>query len=451
MHSNNQHIEISPEIDKKYKYWRMRIFASIYLGYATFYFTRKSFTFAMPALIDDLGYSKADLGILASILYISYGISKFISGVLSDRTNPRYFMSIGLIFTGVANICFGNASSLMLFALFWGLNGFFQGWGFPPCTKQLTYWFSKKERGMWWSILSTANNLGGALIPLLSVFVLTSLGWRWAMHVPGLISIFIGIMLLASLRGVPTSLGLPPVEVYKGEPEEKVSEKPANQESALNSLLNHVLKSKAIWILAISCFCIYIVRSGINDWIVVYLNKHKGYRLVDAAASAFWFEVGGFIGCLGAGWGSDRLFQGQRIPYIIFCAIGLIACITCTWSLPGSTILVENILLSLSGFFIFGPQALIGLASAEFVSKEMACSAYGFTGGIAYLGAAASGYPLGKVIDIWGWEGFFSCLLGCCGALLLVLLPLLKQGSTSEESAQTISPEAELTAGAAKG
>ena len=450
MLSNYKNIEISTEVDKKYRYWRMRIFASIYLGYATFYFTRKSFTFAMPALIDDLGYNKADLGILASILYISYGISKFISGVLSDRTNPRYFMSIGLIFTGFANICFGNASSLILFALFWGLNGFFQGWGFPPCTKQLTYWFSKKERGMWWSILSTANNLGGALIPLLSVFVLTQLGWRWAMHVPGMISIVIGTLLLASLRGVPTSLGLPPVEVYKGEPEEKPEESQTQQESVLSSLFNHVLKSKPIWMLAISCFCIYIIRSGINDWIVVYLNKHKGYHLVEAAGSAFWFEIGGFIGCLGAGWGSDRLFQGQRIPYIIFCVLGLLICIACTWSFPGNSIFIDNIFLSLSGFFIFGPQALIGLASAEFVSKEMACSAYGFTGGIAYLGAAASGYPLGKIIDIWEWDGFFWCLLACCGALLLVLLPLLKQNSNASEPSNSLSPQGTLTTSSVK-
>ena len=195
----NRNLEITPQTHKKYSYWRMRIFLSIYLGYATFYFTRKSFTFAMPAMIDDLGYSKADLGILASILYISYGISKFISGILSDRTNPRYFMAIGLILTGVANIAFGNASSLLLFALFWGFNGFFQGWGFPPCTKQLTYWFSKSERGFWWSLLSTANNVGGALIPILSIYILKMLDWRWAMHVPGIISMVIGIFLLFSL------------------------------------------------------------------------------------------------------------------------------------------------------------------------------------------------------------------------------------------------------------
>jgi len=112
-----------------YQYWRLRIFFSIYIGYAFFYLTRKSFNFAMPAMIAELGISKTELSFLGSVLYISYGASKFLSGILGDRCNPRYFMSIGLILTGVFNIFFGLSSSVLFFALFWGLNGWFQGWG----------------------------------------------------------------------------------------------------------------------------------------------------------------------------------------------------------------------------------------------------------------------------------------------------------------------------------
>src|SRR3954469_11805547 len=101
-----EEIPDSTEVKGLYKYWRMRIFYGMYIGYAFYYFTRKSFTFAMPALMQDLGFDKSDLGILGSILYITYGFSKFLSGILSDRSNPRYFMAIGLIFTGVLNIFF---------------------------------------------------------------------------------------------------------------------------------------------------------------------------------------------------------------------------------------------------------------------------------------------------------------------------------------------------------
>lgn len=135
------------EIKSLYQYWRIRTFYSMYVGYVFYYFTRKSFSFITPFLCTDLGFDKADLGILASILSIAYGASKFTSGILCDRSNPRYFMALGLIMTGVLNILFGMCSSLFLFALIWGLNGWFQGWGWPPCAKLLTYWFNRKERG----------------------------------------------------------------------------------------------------------------------------------------------------------------------------------------------------------------------------------------------------------------------------------------------------------------
>ena len=158
------------DIDRAYKYWRIRIFYSIYVGYVFFYFTRKSFTFVMPEMVSDLNFTYSQLGILSTILYITYGVSKFASGVLSDNSNPRYFMAIGLILTGIFNILFGLSSSIFWLAVLCGLNGIFQGWGWPPITKQLTYWYSKKERGTWWSVCSTSHNVGGGLIPIIVAY-----------------------------------------------------------------------------------------------------------------------------------------------------------------------------------------------------------------------------------------------------------------------------------------
>ncbi|MCB9229727.1 MAG: MFS transporter [Deltaproteobacteria bacterium] len=412
------------EIQSRYKYWRVRIFYSIYFGYVFFYFTRKSFTFAMPMMINDLGFSKADLGILGSILYITYGISKFISGFLSDQANPRYFMATGLILTGISNLFFGLSSSILYLALFWGLNGIFQGWGWPPCTKQLTFWFSQKERGLWWSIKSTSHNVGGALIPLLVAFTGPLLGWRWSMYIPGIISIIMGLWLLERLRDVPGSLGLPSIETYKGEAE---ADKPLQQRDppeARELLWSQVLSNGAVWVLALSYFFVYVVRTGFNDWGIVWLNEYKGYSYGEAAGSIAWFEVGGFLGCIAAGWGSDRFFQGRRVPFMVLCALGLLFAIVGFWFLPAGFLIAENLLMFIIGFLVFGPQILVGLAAAEFVDKHAACTANGFAGCFAYIGAASTGYPLGKVIDIWGWHGFFLALLICSAAIFLILFPL---------------------------
>src|SRR5437899_6975816 len=88
-------IEDQELVKKNYQYWRIRVFYSMFIGYAFYYFTRKSFTFAMPALMSDLHFDKSDLGIIASVWAITYGLSKFISGVIGDRSNARYFMAFG--------------------------------------------------------------------------------------------------------------------------------------------------------------------------------------------------------------------------------------------------------------------------------------------------------------------------------------------------------------------
>ncbi len=415
--------------DDEFHYWRNRIFYSLYIGYVCFYLTRKSFTFAMPAMLTELSYTKADLGFLGSTLYITYGISKFSSGILSDRANPRYFMSIGLILTGICNLLFAESSSLILFAVIWGLNGFFQGWGLPPATKQIAYWFTQKERGFWWSIFSTSNNVGGALAPILVALILSSLNWKWAMYIPGVIGIVLGLFILERMRGTPQSMGF----------EVGLEEKKTDDNASAKELLwNSVLKNKAIWTLAFAFFSIFVIRTAISDWGALYLQQVKGYTLLESASAVSWFEVGGFFGCLLAGWGSDRFFNGHRIPYILFCAVATALTTFGFWCLPSMGYWVDLTLLALLGAFVFGPQMLVGLASAEFVNKKAACTASGFTGGFGYLGAAATGYPLGKMIDLWGWQGYFICLLANAAFLFVLLIPLAK---ASDDRRKALKPK----------
>jgi MFS transporter, OPA family, sugar phosphate sensor protein UhpC len=431
------------EIDRAYKYWRIRIFYSVYVGYVFFYFTRKSFTFVMPEMAADLGCKYSDLGILSTVLYITYGISKFASGVLSDRSNPRYFMSIGLILTGVFNILFGLSSSIVALAVMCAFNGIFQGWGWPPITKQLTYWYSKKERGTWWSVCSTSHNVGGGLIPIMVAYAVAYnftwvSGWRYAMFAPGLTCILVGIFLLNRLRDVPQSLGLPPIEVYRGEEDEVRQYRKETEQSNLSSkqiLFEKVLNNKFVWTMAASYFFVYVVRTAVNDWTIPYL-VNLGYDRVLASASVMWFELGGFVGMLVAGWGSDVFFQGRRVPFMLVCAIGMAVTL---YGFSGLALLQEpNVrycyaLMASIGFFVFGPQMLIGLAAAEYVDKQAACTANGFVSCWAYIGAAATGYPLGLVVDT-SWNTYYWLLIACSIITFLILFPLSFKSSKEQEA-----------------
>ena len=112
------------EIDKTYRYWRLHLMITSYIGYAVFYFTRKSFNFVMPAMLTDLGLQKPISVSWVLRFILPTVMSKFLSGVLGDRSNPRYFMGFGLMMTGVVNILFGMSSSVFMFITLWMINAF---------------------------------------------------------------------------------------------------------------------------------------------------------------------------------------------------------------------------------------------------------------------------------------------------------------------------------------
>lgn len=417
--------EITDEraIETSYKYWRYRIFYSMLLGYAMYYLTRRSFTFAMPGMITDLGFDKSQLGILGSVLSIAYGMSKFISGVMADKSNPRYFMALGLFLTGICNICFGMSSSLLFFIIFWGANGLFQGFGWPACARSLTNWYSHSERGAWWSSVSVAHNLGAFVTPWIVGFCLYYFGWRYGMYIPGIMCIAGAAFLINRLRDSPESLGLPSVEKFRNDyPASKVENDQPKQST--RELLKEVLSNKYIWILAIAYFFLYVLRIGISDWTALFLHEVKGYSTLASSGTSSLFEAGGFCGCLFAGWSSDKFFKAKRGPVCVLFALGILCSICLFWAVPADYAVLDSVTIFLMGFAVFGPQMLIGICASELCHKKAAATANGFVGWIAYIGAASSGYPLGYVIDQAGWEGAFMVLFGCSLMCLLLLIPL---------------------------
>ncbi|NAW69730.1 MFS transporter [Vibrio sp. V27_P1S3P104] len=412
-------------INATYRYWRLHIMLGMYLGYAGFYFTRRTLNYAAPSLLTDLGLDKGDFGLLGTLFYITYGCSKFISGTISDRSNPRYFMGIGLIATGFINIAFGFSSSISAFILLWVLNAWFQGWGWPACSKLLTTWYSRSERGWYWAIWNTAHNIGGALIPIMVGYLTLHFGWRHGFIWPGVIGVLIGLILCWRLRDKPITQGLPKVGNWRNDPLEQAQENEGQGLSYQQILAQYVFTNRYIWLLAASYILVYIVRTAINDWGNLYLTEQHHYSLINANAALSLFEVGGFIGSLVAGWGSDKLFAGNRGPMNLLFAIGIFLSVAALWLMPMTHFIFQSAALFCIGFFVFGPQMLIGMAAAECSHKDSAGAATGFVGLFAYMGAALAGYPLAIILEHYQWNGFFITIALCAGVIGLLLLPFL--------------------------
>ena len=78
---------MTAEQTKRFKYWQWRTIIGTMIGYAIFYFVRKNFSFAIPGLTAEYGISKTTFGVIMTLVGLIYGVSKFVNGVLADRTN----------------------------------------------------------------------------------------------------------------------------------------------------------------------------------------------------------------------------------------------------------------------------------------------------------------------------------------------------------------------------
>jgi OPA family sugar phosphate sensor protein UhpC-like MFS transporter len=109
---------------------------------------------------------------------------------------------------------------------------------------------------------------------------------------------------------------------------------------------------------------------------------------------------------------------------LIFAA-GILLSVGGLWLMPFASYVMQAACFFTTGFFVFGPQMLIGMAAAECSHKEAAGAATGFVGLFAYLGASLSGWPLAQVMEIWHWSGFFVVIAIAAGISALLLLPFL--------------------------
>lgn len=398
-----------------HRYWRRRILVSTIVGYALYYFVRKNLSVAMPVMESELGISKSDLGLFLTLHGLLYGVSKFVNGIIGDRVNARWFMAAGLAICALINIAFGFSTSVVAFGVLWMANGWFQGIGFPPCARLMTHWFPPHRLATMMSVWNSSHSLGAGTVVVLCGY-LAPIDWRLCFFVPAGIALIGAGFLAIFLRDTPESLGLAPVEgtVFVASAEGK---------AALSDLRTMVFSNPHIWLLAFANFFVYAVRYGILDWGPTFLKQARGVELSSAGWMIAAFEAAGILGMLSSGWITDRVFGGRGARACLVYMMGCTAALAAFWLLPDSSTSVCAVLLVVAGFFIYGPQSLVGISVANLATNRAAASAVGFTGLFGYLSTAPSGVGIGWLVERYGWDVgfgmFFVC--GVLGALLFAL------------------------------
>ena len=439
--------QTGPEADKRYKALRLQVFMGAFIGYAAFYIVRKNFSMAIPMLAP-FGFEKGELGTVLAMNAVAYALSKFLMGSVSDRSDARKFLPLGLILASLSMMfmivpitAFGDnhAMAIVLMGVLNFLVGWFNGMGWPPCGRVMTHWFSQTERGTMMSIWNCAHNVGGALVGPMAVYGATWFGsWFYANQpdhyfligtfvFPAATAILIAILAYCLLRDTPQSCGLPSVEKWRNDYPKNYSEKSEQVLSTKEIFFKYVLNNKFLWYIAIANAFVYMVRYGCLDWAPTILTE-KGVNLKDAGWAYFAYEFAAIPGTLICGWLSDKLFHGRRaLPTIIFMALVAVFIVTYWLFMDNLTIVIASLIGI--GFFIYGPVMLIGVQALDLAPKNAAGTAAGLTGFFGYFFGTAilANSLIGYVAENISWDMTFVLLIGAC------LLAIVFMGLTYRE------------------
>ena len=439
---------------KSLKWWQWETLLVTMGGYALYYVIRKNLSIAMP-LLGEIGVSKVQLGAFLTAGGIVYGVGRFLNGIVADRNSARKVMATGLFICSAVNMLFGFSDFIVLggaapvvsngaavatslvwtMGVVWILNQYFQGMGVGPCIKTLPKWFPPEELSTKQSIWNLSHSIGAGTVFALCGWLLIPAfhSWRLCFVVPAAISALGGVAVLFLLKDSPGELGFGGIEKDEAKTDNGV-EKSANYKAYV---LRHVFRNPRVWIIAISDFFVYTVRFAALDWGIVLLMETKGLSLASATTLCFVFEiVGGNLGMVVAGWATDRFFGSRAHRTSVVCMAGAALALVAFWCVPASAPFAMKLVpFMFVGFFIYGPQALLGVATTQQATPRAAGVAGGFVGIFSYASTILSGVGFGFVAQRWGWDAAYATILVAAIAGGSVLMLMWRAPASAPETA----------------
>lgn len=379
--------------------WQRRIFAVTWLAYAAFYFCRKNFTVAMPAMAVDLGYSKGDFASVLAWHSGAYCLAQFAFGLMADRAGAKATVLTGLAVSVAANLLMAGAGSLWMFVALGFVNGAGQASGWPGLVKNVGAWLPAARRGVlmgWWS---SNYMVGGFASSVLAAWLIGG-GWRQAFVFPALMLAAVGAIYAWAARNRPEDAGF------------------GGEEASVAAVSRHtlstaMLRDPAVWLLAVGAVFAKVTRYTFMFWLPLYLAQELKYGVAQAGVLSSVYELAGPLGSLAAGYASDHWCGGRRMP--VAAAMFALLALAC-WAHPALAALglwgvVAS--LALAGALNNGPDALLqGAAAQDLGAKWGPGSVAGFIAGFAALGQLASPILVALVAEASGWDGVFRWLVG---------------------------------------
>jgi OPA family glycerol-3-phosphate transporter-like MFS transporter len=392
-----------------------------------------------PTLKEVFGWGQGDIGIFETLLPLIYGLAVVVNAPIADKIGGRKSFLFGSIGVVITNVLFGLFSMVVvthavlgtgpdgkalvttpavfrygldahglawIMAIVWAVNGYFQSFGALSIVKINAQWFHLKERGTFGAIFGVLIRFGLILAFSGCPFLINYLPWQWAFYVPAAFVLILFFLNLFFVKETPQDAGFE--EPDTGDATMGDGDSPVG----VMDIIKKVFTSRVMWLIAIASMMIgFVRRSVVDSWWPIYfkevLNLHKIDPLFQIAA--WGIALLGIAGGFAFGISSDKIYDGRRAPVCVIGFVGMAVTLLLFYFLgiAGAGAWGAVLSIMLLSFFVNGAHGMIGgAASMDFGGKKAAATAAGLFDGMQYLAGAFTGFAVGKITTLYGWDAW---------------------------------------------
>uniref|UniRef100_A0A8C2A0N3 Glucose-6-phosphate exchanger SLC37A2 n=1 Tax=Cyprinus carpio TaxID=7962 RepID=A0A8C2A0N3_CYPCA len=426
-------------------WYRFFILILTFVFYTTYHLSRKPISIVKSQLHRNCSnvIHPADLNITDNDTWCDW--APFGDGMFGERLPLRYYLSSGMILSGLFTVLFGlgfywQIHSLWYYCLVQALNGLVQTTGWPAVVACVGNWFGKGKRGFIMGIWNSHTSVGNILGSLIAgVYVSSS--WGLSFIVPGIIIASAGVICFLFL--VESCLQR---QEQKGNRNKVSTMNSSSNEEIFSTNTSTAVEPEEDHTEAIS-FCGALRIPGVVEfslcllfaklvsytflyWLPLYIANVAHFDPKEAGDLSTLFDVGGIVGGILAGLISD--YSGGRATTC--CAMLIIAApMLFLYNKIGQNGLPTTIgMLLWCGALVNGPYALITTAvSADLGTHECLrgnsralSTVTAIIDGTGSIGAAI-GPLLAGLISPTGWNNVFYMLIAADVLACLLLSRLV--------------------------
>jgi len=230
--------------------------------------------FVLP-LADEFDAARGPISLALGLSTLAGALLGPVQGYFVDRYGPRPIMILGVTLMGLGFVLLSTATSLVWFYVYFiPFIGLGAGMGIMSTAHvAVNNWFVRK-RGTAFGITMSGVGLGGLIVALTQLLVST-LGWREAALIIGIIVWSVGYPMASLMRRRPEDYGLLPDGVQETGDTDKVNSSQPTDE--IDFTVREAFASRAFWLV--------IIGFGVRNMVSIGVMLHFIPAMVDRGFS----------------------------------------------------------------------------------------------------------------------------------------------------------------------